>query len=118
MTPLMIDNERVLAVSPSPEEDHDREGTLPVPHAQAYYQQEGTPPPPPDDREGTLPVLSIEEYTVIRSNEEMAVILLSLAVPRRGRGRPRKVRPPPVYHAASYAEVVTSQFMMAALMLT
>ena len=137
---------RQISVTPEDDaDDYDREGTLPVPYDDAQ-SEEGTPPPPEDDdydREGTLPVLHDDVHLIqpeegtppppedddydremtlpieaIQSNEEVvALILLSLVVPRRGRGRPRKKKVNQLYNAASYAEVIASHFMMAALMM-
>ena len=108
-----------LMTPPIEAADDDREVTLPILSIEEYEAicahektLQGTPPEA-DAREGTLPVLSMQEYEAIRADESTAVIMLSLAVPRRGRGRPRKVRQ---YKQASYADVIASQFMMAALM--
>ena len=95
MTPPIDALDALVMMSPSPEDLYDREGTLPVPHAQAYYLREVTPLPADDDRERTLPILSIEEYEAILVAEDMAKIILSLSVPKKSmpKGKPKNKAP-------------------------
>jgi hypothetical protein len=79
----------------------DREGTLPAPIAENEVYEQGRTPPYEAPRDVTPPIITADEY--------VAEVMLTLSVPKRGRGRPRKVRP---YIAPSYAEIAASQFVM------
>ena len=85
---LAAENAAAKQVTPPPQEAVDREWSSPILSFRAI-----TPPPgeADDDRERTLPILSIEEYNAILVDENVAKILISLAMsPEKKKKEPKR----------------------------